>query len=106
MLGPQPLGRSVPASQKFSGATRMKARSVRAAVSAILVMVATAANAVELSDRILSAQVRLTTSLVERLQTRPGETAIVSPAGVAAALALLDVGTDANFRAASQRVLG
>jgi serine protease inhibitor len=85
----------------------MKAWSVRAAVSALALMVATAANAApELSDRILSAQVRLSTSLVERLQTRPGETAVVSPAGVAAALALLDVGTDDKFRAAAQRVLG
>ena len=85
----------------------MKAWSVRAAVSALALMVATAAHAApELSDRILSAQVRLSTSLVERMQTRPGETAVVSPAGVAAALALLDVGTDDKFRATAQRVLG
>jgi serine protease inhibitor len=85
----------------------MKAWSIRAAASALALVVATAAHAgTELSDRILSAQVRLSTSLVERLQTRPGETAVVSPAGVAAAMALLDVGTDANFRATSHRVLG
>jgi serpin B len=85
----------------------MKAWSIRAAVSALALVVATAAHAgTELSDRILSAQVKLSTSLVERLQTRPGETAVVSPAGVAAAMALLDVGTDANFRATSHRVLG
>ncbi len=85
----------------------MSVRSVRAAVSALALLVATAANAApEVSDRILSAQVRLSTSLVERLQTRPGETAIVSPAGVAAAMALLDVGTDDKFRDAARRVLG
>lgn len=85
----------------------MNVRSVRAAVSVLALLVATAANAApELSDRILSAQVRLSTSLVERLQTRPGVTAIVSPAGVAAAMALLDVGTDDKFRQAAQRVLG
>lgn len=85
----------------------MSAWSVRAAVSALALLVATAANAApELSDRILSAQVRLSTSLVERLQTRPGETAIVSPAGVAAAMALLDVGTDDKFRSVAHRVLG
>jgi serpin B len=85
----------------------MSACSVRAAVSALALLVATAANAApEVSDRILSAQVRLSTTLVERLQTRPGETAIVSPAGVAAAMALLDLGTDDKFRDAAQRVLG
>lgn len=85
----------------------MKAWSVRAAVSALALLAATAAHAgTDLSDRILVAQVKLSTSLVERLQTRPGETAIVSPAGVAAAMALLDVGTDDKFRATSHRVLG
>lgn len=85
----------------------MSVWSVRAAVGALALLVATAAHAApELSDRILSAQVRLSKSLVERLQTRPGETAIVSPAGVAAAIALLDVGTDDTFRQAAQRVLG
>jgi serine protease inhibitor len=85
----------------------MKVWSVRAAVSALALMVATAANAApERSDRILSAQVRLSTSLIERLQTRPGETAIVSPAGVAAAMALLDIGTEDKFRLTAQRVLG
>lgn len=85
----------------------MKRWSVHAAVSALALLMATAADAApELSDRILSAQIRLSTNLVERLQTRPGETAIVSPAGVAAAMALLDVGTDGTFRATSQRVLG
>ena len=85
----------------------MKAWTIRAAVSALELMAATAAHAgADLSDRILSAQVRLSTSLVERLQTRPGETAVVSPAGVAAAMALLDLGTDEPFRATSHRVLG
>jgi serpin B len=85
----------------------MKVWSVRAGMSALALMVATAANAApELSARILSAQIRLSTSLVERLQTRPGETAIVSPAGVAAAMALLDIGTDDKFRLTARRVLG
>jgi serpin B len=85
----------------------MNAWSIRAAASALALMVATAAHAgADLSDRILAAQVRLSTSLVERLQTRPGETAVVSPAGVAAAMALLDLGTDDTFRATSHRVLG
>jgi serpin B len=85
----------------------MKVWSIRAAVSALALVATTAAHAgTELSDRILSAQVKLSTSLVERLQTKPGETAVVSPAGVAAAMALLDVGTDANFRATAHRVLG
>jgi serpin B len=85
----------------------MNAWSIRAAASALALMVATAAHAgADLSDRILSAQVKLSTSLVERLQTRPGETAVVSPAGVAAAMALLDLGTDDAFRATSHRVLG
>jgi serpin B len=85
----------------------MKAWSIRAAASALALMAATAAHAgADLSDRILSAQVKLSTSLVERLQTRPGETAVVSPAGVAAAMALLDLGTDDAFRATSHRVLG
>ena len=83
----------------------MKGWSVRATVSALALLVATAANAGP-EDRILSAQIRLSTTLVERLQTRPGETAVVSPAGVAAAMALLDLGTDDRFRNTAQRVLG
>jgi serpin B len=87
--------------------TTMNRWSVRATASALALLVTTAANAApEPSDRLLSAQVKLTTSLVERLQTRPGETAIVSPAGVAAAMALLDLGTGDKFRATSARVLG
>lgn len=86
----------------------MRAWSVRAAAaSALMLLLATTANAgSDLSDRILAAQVRLSVNLVERLQTRPGETAIVSPAGVAATLALLDIGADNKFRNAAQRVLG
>lgn len=85
----------------------MKGWSVRAAMSVLVLLVTTAANAgSDISDRILSAQIRLSTSLVERMQTRPGETAIVSPAGVAAVMTLLDLGTDGNFRSMAQRVLG
>lgn len=86
----------------------MKGWSFRATVSALALLVATAATSANAApeDRILSSQVRLTTSLVERLQTRPGETAVVSPAGVAAAMALLDLGTDDKFRNTARRVLG
>jgi serine protease inhibitor len=83
----------------------MKGWSVRATLSALALLVATGANAAP-EDRILSSQVRLSNSLVERLQTTPGATAVVSPAGVAAAMALLDLGTDDRFRKAAQRVLG
>jgi serpin B len=72
----------------------------------MLALVPAAQAGADLSDRILAAQIRLSNTLVERLQTRPGETAIVSPAGVAATFALLDIGTDAKFRATAQRVLG
>lgn len=85
----------------------MKAWSIRMAAGLLMLGLVPAAQAgADLSDRILSAQIRLSGNLVERLQTRPGETAIVSPAGVAATLALLDIGTDDTFRAAAQRVLG
>lgn len=85
----------------------MNGWSVRATAGALALLMTTAAVAgAEQSDRLLSAQIRLSNSLVERLQTTPGETAVVSPAGVAAALALLDLGTDDTFRKASQRVLG
>ena len=85
----------------------MNGWSVRAAAGALALLVTTAAYAgAEQADRLLSAQIRLSNSLVERLQTTPGATAVVSPAGVAAALALLDLGTDETFRKASQRVLG
>lgn len=80
---------------------------MRAMAAALAVFVSTAVHAgSELSDRVLFSQVQLSNSLIERLQSRPGETVIVSPAGVAAALALLDIGTDEAFRTASQRVLG
>ena len=58
------------------------------------------------ADRTAAAQARLTATLVERLQPTGRENAIVSPAGVAAALALLDVGTSDGFRAAARTVLG
>jgi serine protease inhibitor len=83
----------------------MKAWSVRAAASALALLLATAASAAP-EDRILSSQVRLSTTLVERLQTAPGATTVVSPAGIAAAMALLDLGTDDRFRSTAQRVLG
>lgn len=85
----------------------MRRWSVRvAAASALALLVSTVSHAGDLSERILSAQIRLSSDLAERLQTRPGETAIVSPAGVAATLSLLDIGTNSAFRNAAQRVLG
>jgi len=58
------------------------------------------------SDRTLAAQARLTSTLIQRLQLSDKDNAIVSPAGVAAALALLDVGTSDGFRQAAHSVLG
>jgi len=58
------------------------------------------------ADRVVAAQTRLTTTLVARLQPTGKENAVVSPAGIAAVLALLDVGTSDNFREAAHSVLG
>src|SRR5438445_5188983 len=58
------------------------------------------------AERTLAAQTRLTTTLVDRLQTTGKENAIVSPAGIAAVFALLDVGTSDRFRDAAHAVLG
>lgn len=58
------------------------------------------------ADRTAAAQARLTTTLVDRLQPTGRENAIVSPAGVAAVFALLDVGASGGFREAARTVLG
>jgi serpin B len=58
------------------------------------------------AERTLAAQAKLTTALVDRLQPTGKENAIVSPAGVAAVFALLDVGTSDGFREAAHTVLG
>jgi serine protease inhibitor len=58
------------------------------------------------ADRTAAAQTRLTTALVERLQPTGKENAVVSPAGVAAVFALLDIGTSDGFREAAHTVLG
>lgn len=58
------------------------------------------------AERTLAAQAKLTTALVDRLQPTGEENAIVSPAGVAAVFALLDVGTSDGFREAAHTVLG
>jgi serine protease inhibitor len=58
------------------------------------------------AGRTLAAQARLTTTLVDRLQPTGKENAIVSPAGIAAVLALLDLGTSSGFREAAHTVLG
>ncbi len=58
------------------------------------------------AERTVAAQARLTTTLVDRLQPTGKENAIVSPAGVAAVFALLDVGTSDGFRDAAHAVLG
>lgn len=57
-------------------------------------------------DRTLAAQTRLTARLIDRLQAKGTENVIVSPAGVASAFALLDVGTSESYRAAARNVLG
>jgi serpin B len=58
------------------------------------------------SDRTLAAQTRLTATLVTHLQVTDRDNAIVSPAGIAAALALLDIGTSDGFRQTARGVLG
>jgi serpin B len=58
------------------------------------------------ADRAVAAQTRLTTTLVARLQPTGTENAVVSPAGIAAVLALLDVGTSDGFREVAHTVLG
>ncbi len=58
------------------------------------------------AERTVAAQTKLTTTLVERLQPTGNENAIVSPTGVAAVFALLDLGTSDRFRDAAHTVLG
>jgi serpin B len=59
------------------------------------------------SLRTLAAQVRLTTTLVDRLpSSRTDDNVVVSPAGVASALALMDIGTSDRFRETSRALLG
>ncbi len=58
------------------------------------------------AERTLAAQAKLTTALVDRLQPTGKENVIVSPAGVAAVFALLDIGTSDGFREAAHTVLG
>jgi serine protease inhibitor len=58
------------------------------------------------AERTLAAQARLTTTLVQGLQPMGKENAVLSPAGVAAVFALLDLGTSDGFRDAAHNVLG
>lgn len=58
------------------------------------------------AERTAVAQTRLTAALVDRLQETGKENAIVSPAGIAAVLAMLDLGSSDNFRQAAHAVLG
>ncbi len=58
------------------------------------------------AERTVAAQARLTATLIDRLQATGKENAIVSPAGVAAVFALLDLGTGDRFRDAAHTVLG
>jgi serine protease inhibitor len=67
-------------------------------------LVAHAQNAA--AERTVAAQAKLTATLVDRLQPTGKENAIVSPAGVAAVFALLDLGTSDGFRDAAHIVLG
>ena len=58
------------------------------------------------AQRTLAAQAKLTATLVDRLQPTGKENAVVSPAGVAAVFALLDLGTSDRFRDAAHNMLG
>ena len=58
------------------------------------------------AERTAAAQTRLTTILVDRMQPTGKENAVVSPAGVAAVFALLDLGSSEGFREAAHTVLG
>ena len=58
------------------------------------------------TTRILGAQTKLTTTLISRLQSTDKETATVSPASVAAAVALLALGADNKFQEAAHFALG
>ena len=82
-------------------------KAVFAGVLSAAVLVASGARAQDAAaERTVAAQTRLTTALVERLQPTGKENAIVSPAGVAAVFALLDVGSSDGFREAAHTVLG
>jgi serpin B len=79
----------------------------RAAGAAFLFMIAHSARAQqEANERTLAAQSKLTTVLIGRLQQTGKENTIISPAGVAAALALLGLGASDGFREATHVVLG
>jgi serpin B len=82
----------------------------KAALAGVLSTVLLAPCAVRAQDaaaeRTIAAQARLTTTLVDHLQPTGRENAVVSPAGVAAVFALLDIGTGDGFRSAAHAVLG
>lgn len=58
------------------------------------------------AERTAVAQARLTATLVTGLQETGKENAVVSPAGIAAVLALLDLGSSDGFRETAHTVLG
>jgi serpin B len=58
------------------------------------------------ADRVLAAQSSLTTGLVQHLESQAGRDIVVSPASLAAVLAVLDLGSDTAMRTAMQRALG
>jgi hypothetical protein len=88
----------------------MRAKSVLQTATAALMLPAATTSASraqdDFSNRNLAAQVRLTNTLRDRLQMPGTDDVVVSPAGIASALALLDVGTNDGFRETSRALLG
>jgi serine protease inhibitor len=76
------------------------------AAGASLFVAATAQAQDAVSERTLAAQAKLTITLIDRLQPTGKENAVVSPAGVAALFALLDIGTSDTYREAARTILG
>jgi len=88
----------------------MLRKSVAAAAAAALVAGSAIAFAAERSadERVLAAQSRLSLQLIQQLANErgTGNNLVVSPASLAAVLSLLDVGADADMRAALHKALG
>jgi serine protease inhibitor len=78
-------------------------------VSALLLITGTSKSALTdpvSTDRVLLAQSRLGASLLQRLAETPRDNVVISPASLAAVLALLDLGADPSMHEALQRILG
>jgi serine protease inhibitor len=92
--------------QTISGLARALAISPLFTALSILVPATDARAQDALATRTFNAQANLAKTLISRVQSTDQDNAIVSPAGVAAAFALMDVGTSGWFRDAAHRVLG